>query len=159
MIGKIVNGVPTAPDVKRIVDALGGLERGQEIAHEDIEQIIGEKWRSGRYRTVTDAWRKKVYGDLNLLIAAVSGIGFRVLTENECVDTTRGWFRAGIRKTSRSIDVNSRINSNLLDEPVKRVHQIQSRLMNAHRTEIINATKKLSAELRLVKQLPREAGE
>lgn len=95
-------GMPTGVDVRKIDSAFQNLAIGDEVAHDDMERVLGIARTQSRYRTVTNAWRKSKLRD-GVEIGAVASVGFRVLSEVERVNG--GWKGAqqGIRKSMRSI--------------------------------------------------------
>lgn len=62
-------GTPTRPAVERITEALGDLAIGDVIPYARISEIIGIEPTVYRWKTVTNAWRKKVWHENNLVIA------------------------------------------------------------------------------------------
>ncbi len=82
-------GLPTEPEIKKLealFPDIAGM-RGTTIPHEIIEEALKLSRDSSRYRTITMAWRKKIYkacgvgirGDLREIV----GVGFRVLSDSE----------------------------------------------------------------------------
>jgi hypothetical protein len=56
-------GVPTKPDVDKLIEKWGIPEEGTQITYEQIETVLGIKRngeRSSRYRTVVSAWKKRL---------------------------------------------------------------------------------------------------
>jgi len=78
-------GVPTEPDVRKLVDRFGTPEPGI-IAHEDVEAVLGHGRLTSRYRTVVWVWRRRLFRQSNIDMIAEPGVGFRVLTSGERVD-------------------------------------------------------------------------
>lgn len=96
-------GVPTAMDVRKLNEAFPELTEGDEIAHADIEALLGLAHTVSRYRTVTNAWRRSVLNDRNIEVAAVAGEGFRCLTAPERVSGGIRGVQIGTRKQMRSV--------------------------------------------------------
>jgi hypothetical protein len=53
------DGLPTSPDVTMIQKQWPELKVGDRIAYEEIADLVGIKIRSNRFKSVTDAWRKR----------------------------------------------------------------------------------------------------
>ncbi|KQP36110.1 hypothetical protein [Pseudorhodoferax sp. Leaf274] len=96
-------GMPTEPDVKKLLAAFPDIQEGDEIAHEDIERVIGHKREDNRYRAVVAAWRKRLLNDENQDLGAVSGIGFKCLAPDERISRSVDGFQSGTRKQLRSV--------------------------------------------------------
>ena len=110
-----LGGIPTTPDVKRLREAFK-LETGLVIKHEDIEIIIECEWKTVRYRTITDAWRRDLFNQDNIVLDAVHGVGFKVLSGPERVHKEYEGFKRGIRKQARSLRRASVIKDDTLSE-------------------------------------------
>ena len=80
-------GVPTAPDVKKLDEAIGLPSEGMLIQYEKLESIIGCGRDASRYATVVHAWRKRLWNEHNLLLIAVEGEGLKVANPAERVET------------------------------------------------------------------------
>jgi len=76
------DGLPTAPDVKLLVERYGVPEPGL-IPHAEISALIGIPWPSARYTTVTNVWRNKLEQESNLLMRVEPGLGIRILDDRE----------------------------------------------------------------------------
>lgn len=124
-------GVPVEPDVKKLLKVYPTLNVGDVIRHSEIEEHLGVKYRSSRYRTVTDAWRKRMFCDQNILLGAVSGVGFKVLSPDERLDRVSGRFRAASRQDVRAKVEHSAIDTDQCDEIGKKRHEIQGRFLDA----------------------------
>lgn len=84
-------GLPTGMDVDKLMRAFN-IEPGVQIAYGDIEKLLGISASDHRFRTVTNAWRKRVFREK--LIQSVGEGGFiRFLTADEAHDRGRVGFR------------------------------------------------------------------
>lgn len=104
-------GIPTAPDVKAIEDAIGVPKEGELIPWERFEKVLGIERNAARFRTVVGAWRKRLFRDLNILVSAVAGKGLEVLDAHGRVTTSGGWYKSGLRKVSRAGTVADRTDA------------------------------------------------
>lgn len=96
-------GIPTDPDVKKLMTALGTIQPGLIVRHDDIEGILKLKRGTPRYRTVVAAWRRRMFNEQNIDMDAISGLGFRVLKPFERVTSSTRDFRQGVRKIGKSV--------------------------------------------------------
>lgn len=130
MASLFLGGIPTDPDVKRIREALGEMNEGEEIPHTRIEELIGKKASSSRYRTVTARWRKTVLRELNVEIGAVPGMGFRVLSGSERIEHNHAKFRSASRQQGRAVRRIGMIPDAVLSDQDRhrrdRIHQLTS---------------------------------
>jgi hypothetical protein len=95
-------GVPTEPDVRRLDEAFPALEIGDVIQHEAIEAVLGIGRKTFRYKTVVNAWRRRMEAERNIVLGAVIGEGYRVLTDAERVECGGGKLRSAGRATTRA---------------------------------------------------------
>jgi hypothetical protein len=98
-------GIPTEPDVRKLMDAFGVPNEGALFSHESISRIIECDPKSHRYRSVTTAWRKKLEHEHNVVLIAVPGIGYKVGTPDDRVEHGHGKLRSGQRITRRAYRV------------------------------------------------------
>lgn len=119
-----LGGIPTAPDVKILREALGEIMIDTLIPHERVEMITGLSRKSPRYRCITSAWRKEMLRQYNVEIGAISGEGFKVLSSSERLTTNYSGFRQGVRKQARHLRKVTMIRSEELtdSERAKREH-------------------------------------
>lgn len=120
-------GLPTAPQVRKLEEAYPDLEalRGTNILHADIERLIGEKRGEGRYKTVTNSWRKRAE-DKNFVIdgeGEAVGVGFRVLTHAEQAEHSRKRRKRGIRQIRRGFTEAVGVNTAKLSDEQRRLHE------------------------------------
>lgn len=107
-------GVPTEPDVKRLLAAFPGLKRGQLVTHAEIEEALGCDHRTSRYRGVVKSWKRKVLNESNLDLQAVPGVGLRVLDEYERVTESARDYRRGIKTVGRAAKRVQRVRVEML---------------------------------------------
>ncbi|MBX3703979.1 MAG: hypothetical protein KF822_09415 [Steroidobacteraceae bacterium] len=96
-------GIPADIDVRKLEERFGDPQEGQEFGHDEVEAVLGLERGSNRYRTVTDAWRRRLLNQRNIEVGAVPGVGFRCLTPAERVDGSLKGFRTGTRQQLRSV--------------------------------------------------------
>jgi hypothetical protein len=94
-------GVPTAPDVDKLVSVFGDLPEGRVIQWAEIEQATGLFRGTNRFGTVVDAWRKRIERDSNIILGAVAGTGLKVLDRRERCELGGAKLKSGLRSTRR----------------------------------------------------------
>lgn len=104
-------GIPTDIDVRALMETFGVPAVGTTMSYERVAEIIHVAPRSGRFKTVTDAWRRRLRDDHNVYTSARDG-AFSVRTAPERVDhgaaKARGVVRAAaaahneVARTDRS---------------------------------------------------------
>lgn len=99
------HGIPTEPDVARLMEAFKVPAAGTVIQHPAIENLIGQKRKSYRYKSVTDAWRKKLYKDHNCIMGAIPTVGYKSLEPDERAEFIGSKYKTGIRHVKRSQNV------------------------------------------------------
>lgn len=98
-------GIPTKPDIDRLLNEIGIPQEGEEITYERISGVIREERESPRWKTVTSAWRNVLYREHNLVTESVPGKAIRVATPSERVHHSASKYKAGLRRVYRAGDV------------------------------------------------------
>lgn len=130
-------GIPTDGDVRNLVEHLGTPRAGDEFTHEQVEAVIGATRDTNRYRSVTLAWRKRLMRDHNLDVAALSGVGFRCLTDSERVAAGVTGVQSGLRKQLHSVVRADRVQTD--DESLRAKQDVLRRYGIALRAEATKA--------------------
>ena len=73
------DGLPTAPDVTMLQKQWPELKVGDRIEYEEIAALLGIQVRSNRFKSVTDAWRKREL-EAGRVIECEIGAAFYVAT-------------------------------------------------------------------------------
>lgn len=110
-------GVPTDPDVKKLEAQFGMPTPGTLISHHDIAACIGVPWRSSRYRTVVDRWRRKLMRESNVDTGAEPGVGIKVLTPPERLVASEKDFKGAVVDIGRAGTRITAIPAEGLTEP------------------------------------------
>jgi hypothetical protein len=112
MSGPFFGGLPTGMDVKRLRERWpdAKMQPGDRMLYSDVEEIIGAKYRSTRFKSVTDQWRKVVERESNIIIGTEAATAFVVLNESEKLDMSGQKLRMAGRAARRSWVVGSRID-------------------------------------------------
>jgi hypothetical protein len=109
MTGKLFfGGVPTGMDVAKLMEL--ELSPGVDISYEKVTEIIGEKAGTSRFRTVTNAWRKRLFRE-RLLQSSAEGGAFHFLTADAAHDKGRkgivhvGRISSRLRRDVEAVDL------------------------------------------------------
>lgn len=117
----IVTGIPTEPDVNKLIEAFKVPEAGVVIKHSEVSAIINAKPNHHRYRVVTYAWRKRLYRDHNVILGSVKSIGFKSLLPDDRAGFIGSKYKSGIRQVKRSQSVAMRTDLAGMTPESKRV--------------------------------------
>ena len=153
--GLFIGGVPTEPDVKRLLDAFKNLKDGDMVSHDDIAKAIGVERTTNRYRNVTNAWRKHLLKVNNLRLAPLAGLGFRVLDGMDRVTHNVKQYGRGARQIRKAADDVRRVDIGKLPQNEQRVTEHVLRHMEATSDHLRKASKEMSLEFKPQDQLPR----
>lgn len=99
---RIVNAMPTAPDVQRLIDTFGVPAEGDIITWQAIEEVIKCRRRSNRFGTVVAAWRNKLEAEHARWLRTERGVGLVGANPSERIAEATGWTRQGTRKIARA---------------------------------------------------------
>jgi hypothetical protein len=109
-----LDGIPTAPDVKRMVAKFGIPEIGQLIPYSETAECIGFACVTPRWRTVIQAWRKLLYREHNVYLRAECAKGFVAADPSERVHISASGYKGALRKVVRSGDLALRTDKTKL---------------------------------------------
>lgn len=155
MAGKLFfGGVPTGPEVDKLLEKFGAPEPGV-ISHEQIEGVIGQRRDSSRYHTIVTQWRRRLLKDRNLDTSAELGVGVRILSEPERVDVSAKDLCGASRKAIKAYRRASVIRSEMLDEVSRKKLDFVKHAGGQSIEAVGTAVREMSNALRAVAQMPR----
>lgn len=93
-------GLPTKPDVDLLMQTWPELKVGDQIAYSTIEKLIGNPQESRRFRTITNAWRRR-WSERNVVIECMTNRAFYVASAAQITATTYDVLRGIGRKAHR----------------------------------------------------------
>lgn len=130
-------GVPTAPDVRKLIDAFGVPSEGTLISYHAVEEVIGCRPGTCRFNTVTHCWRKQLL-KLHNVVIGVEDKQFKALSPPERVSRGSQFIKVALRSVRRNssmIDATdrSRLTPELRQEADHLVMCSASMLMAARR--------------------------
>ena len=145
-------GHPTEPEVRMLMEKYPSLSSGDAISYADVESVIGVKRISHRYRTITGAWRKRMYREFNITIGAVPNTGFIVLDAHERVNLASNHMRSGVRRIRTSGDLAQNTEKSGLNEQELKacdhLVRVKAIMLDAH----AHASRQLRVELREIRR-------
>lgn len=150
-------GVPTEPDVNRLMKEFEP-KSGTVVSHEAVEAVLGLNRSESRYRTVTTAWRRRLFREENVDTVVTPGHGFRFLREGERVRESVKDFGRNVRGIGRSLRRISAVRAEVLTDQDRAKHDHGRRLIAATLDGARRAQKELAAP-KPIAQLPRASGE
>ncbi len=126
--GKVFfGGMPIKPDVDRLLSVFSKITHGDVIKHEDVARVIGQPYKSNRYRGVVAAWINSVRTQTAMQIVGEFGVGFRVLTHDEASKRGDKYLKHIRRTAYKGSVLNDAVDTNQLSEQGKSQHQIRRR--------------------------------
>ncbi len=118
-------GVPTEADVRALLDTFGVPTEGASVTYEQIARVLHQPVRSNRWKTVTNAWRKRLFEEHNLILGAADG-AFTALLPGERIERGAGKLRSGMRSVRRAGAIVQRTDRARLSETeTKRADHVQ----------------------------------
>ena len=111
-------GLPTDIEMAKLREAYpeSKMSSGDFFPYSDIEKLIELEWKSTRFRSVTNRWRRVVEGETNIFIHPDPGKGFKVLTEPEKLALSGKKFGSAGKIARRSFVIGSRVDRKALSE-------------------------------------------
>lgn len=127
--GIYFGGIPTEPDVNKLAEVFKTQEMvpGKQILYSEVCDIIKQKPGSSRWRSVTDAWRKKIEKDGNVIMSCDSfKQAFCVLSEGGKVEFSGKKLRSAVTFAKRSFIVSGMIDVKQLSEEDRCKHEFNT---------------------------------
>ena len=112
------DGMPTGPDVEKLLKAFPELSQGDRIDYQSVEKIVKIEQGNGRWRSITVAWRRRLKRDSDIIIECDAGNAFYVATANQVSSSIHGVLMGVGRKLKRTREKAIRVNT---DDKVQRV--------------------------------------
>lgn len=110
-------GVPTEPDVMALMKAfpVPSLTPGRLIGYDEAAAIFREHRESSRFKTVTNAWRKRLERNHGIVLEAEANQGFRVLDDSGKLRSSIAKVRQGVRATKRGYIRSAHVDRSKLE--------------------------------------------
>ena len=149
-----LGGLPTGPDVKRLIEQLGEINPGRVITYDETCVVVGVKRDSHRLRSLVTAWRRRLYREMNYVFEAVPGQGLRRVTEEERSKGNALHFRRRVRGIRRDTADQALVDTSALSPKELRAHDHRRRVQEAATDALSRAVKEIASPP-AVKALPR----
>lgn len=91
------DGLPTKPDVDALLKAWPEPNVGDRFEYDDVAEIIGSQPGSARFKTVTDAWRKRLF-EKGIVIECEPSHAFYAANADQITAGTYGAINTAARK-------------------------------------------------------------
>lgn len=115
-----LGGIPTEPDVQKLIDAFKDPSEGQIITWQEIANVIEEPYGSSRFRTVVTAWRKRLFRTRNIHLLIKRGQGLYAGSPPERIRDSGKRFVKGYRTIHRASVVSAATDRSRLTENEKK---------------------------------------
>jgi len=107
--------MPTDVDVERMRQAFGVPQPGQIITYRDIEDLLKVRRETGRFRSVTTAWRKRLDREHNVSVKAIPNVGYEARDSHARVDYGTRTYKGGLRRIGKAAMLAVRTDRSGLD--------------------------------------------
>jgi hypothetical protein len=114
---------PVSPEVQMLHDHYGKPEKGQVFTHDEIGDVIKEKYGAARYRTITTTWRKQIFRMYGIIVDAIPGQGFKALLDSEGLQYSDKQLKSSGRKMKKAAQSAMSIDEKNLTQDEKSVLQ------------------------------------
>lgn len=98
-------GVSTEPEVNDLMEKIGVPAAGQQISYAQVEEISSTKRGTGRWDSVTNAWRTRLRRQYNVELLAIRNEGFQAMNNSERVNFGGKQYKIGLDRIERAVDV------------------------------------------------------
>ena len=95
------DGMPTGPDVERLIRKWPELSPGDRLDYPALEKILNVEAGTSRWRSITNAWRRRQKRDSNIIIECDAGNAFYVATADQVSSSIHGGLMGVGRKLKR----------------------------------------------------------
>lgn len=103
--GIYLGGIPTEPDLKKLMDKFGNAPEGATIAHDDIASAINTEYGSQRYRTIVNKFTDRMFRERNIVLMSHKGHGYLVANNRDRVIVGGKKFKTGRRFLIKAGDI------------------------------------------------------
>ena len=114
-------GMPTDPDVRKLLDAFPNLAVGETVLYSDVSDVIGVPYGTNRWESIITAWRKRMLRpETNMDLARISGTHFLVLSAPQRVNKGSENVRRRVRAIRRDANLVASVPAADLDDISKK---------------------------------------
>lgn len=120
-------GISTEPEVNDLIEKIGIPTPGQQISYKTIGEIAKATRGTGRWNSITLAWRKRLERQHNILLIAVPNEGFQAMNNSDRVNEAGKKFKTGLKRIERAVIVVQKTDrAGLSDDEKKAADFIQN---------------------------------
>lgn len=116
-------GIPTKPEVDKLMGLLDGKPEGYVLPWKDIDDVIGEHG-TNRARTVIIALKRRMHTERNILLVAVKGEGYRIADPQERVQVSSGMVTAGKRRIVKGAVIAASTDTATLNDEQRKTRDL-----------------------------------
>lgn len=116
----IVKKLPYEPDLRKLDERFAEIPVGMEIKWAELADACGWPVGSARFKSITFAWRKRVFRDRNVLLLAVPGYGVKAVDPAERVTHASHKTKSHLRGISRAGHIVARTDIISLPDHLRR---------------------------------------
>jgi hypothetical protein len=154
-IARIVNGRPTEPQVRKLMDAFGNTPRGSTITYGQIEGVIGERRGSDRWTTLVGKFKERMLSEKGLHLEVRVNTGYEAVPAGDQLRSVKRIWKSAGRRFSKGIKVAEATPDAELNETEKSV-KLHSLTFGSQLLQNIRSAAKLPAvQIRATETLPR----
>lgn len=152
---QLVNGVPYAPDIRKLDEAFPAPDEDAIIRHAELEALIKVPAKTGRYYGIVNTWRKRLRNERNIDSEWLHGIGLKILNPADRLKESERNIKQGIRHTGRAFRRLATVPRERLDSVGQARYDhaigVAAKLTQAGK----DAQRELAIDLAPVKSLPK----
>lgn len=131
----------TQPYEKLVDYVKNNPQKGQTIPHADIEQIMGIPYRAVGCRHLNSQYgyqvqkANKKLTELSLRLEPIQGFGYRIIKDNQYVDSMRKAYNMGVRNIEKAKFIASNTDTSALTTTEKSEFDVvHKKVKDAHKT-------------------------
>jgi len=132
-------GVPTAPYIDRIMDAIPDPQPGDVIKYDDIINAIGEPIAENRLRTIYAAYRRRLEHEREFVVVNLRNVGYMVADPANRVTVAAKMVDGGCRRIQKGAQIAANTDRRgLTDEARKQcdyLTRVNAQLIGIARTQ------------------------
>jgi len=143
-------GLPTDIDVAKIEESIGVPEIDVLIPYSSIEAATGIARSSNRFKTVLEAWRRKLRNEKNIVTECVPGDGVKAATNSRRLELVDIGIKQSSRKVVRVIKIAESTPSDGLKAHEQKLREWQLKYGSDHIRMVQSSRKALVDEQKLL---------
>ena len=151
----VINGRPFAPSVRALMERFGNISRGTEIRHEAMLAAIGERELNGRYRSVFQAFRRRLLDETGIYLKSLPKVGYLAVDAPTQLAVSTSKWRQHAKGIKRATDIAARAPDAELSESARRENEHILQLGMHFRREIAASVSAINLRLGPPETMPK----